>query len=180
MYLTRPHVACNLLGKALAKWARRDLNARREEVLWVARRDRADLAESLQIVGLDLVPEKVQRSVLHCTRVPAGEHDAVTVDPVGLPRAKPCKVCPQEEDGRGEAEGGAEVSCTRGVDHVQRKNSYCVNRLMHMIIDVGTTAGRRLSRRLGALAIGLVDSFGVLLSSYLELLEMLRGLDIVV
>ena len=72
------------VGEALAERAGRDLDAGRHVhvvELRVARRDRAPLAEALQVVERDVVPGEVQHHVEQRRAVTGAEDEAVAVGP---------------------------------------------------------------------------------------------------
>ena len=70
------------VGEALPQRPRRDLDALRVAALGVPRRERAPLAELLQILEAQLVAAQVKQRVLQHARVTGAQHEAVAVGPL--------------------------------------------------------------------------------------------------
>ena len=73
----------------LAERPRRRLDPRRQEVLGMPRRDRAPLAEALELLHRQVVAGQVERRVLEDAGVPGREDEAVAVRPFGVGRIVP-------------------------------------------------------------------------------------------
>jgi hypothetical protein len=74
------------VGEPLAQRARRDLDAGghvHAVALWMARRERAPLAEALELVERQVVARQVQHAVEQHRAVAGGQDEAVAVRPRG-------------------------------------------------------------------------------------------------
>ena len=129
------------VAEALAERAGGRLDARRLEVLGVARRARAELAELLDVLEADaVVAGEVQARVEQHRGVPGGEHEPVAVGPrrVGGVVLHDPRV--EHVRGRREAERGARMARLRGLDGVDRQRA---DRVDAELVELG--AGGRVA-----------------------------------
>ena len=116
------------VADALAERAGRDLDARRVAELRVARRERAPLAELLEVLERDVVARQVQRGVLEHARVARREHETVAAGPVRLLRVVLHVLVEVEVRDRRQRHRGAGVARVRLLHAVHRERADGVDR----------------------------------------------------
>ena len=132
-------------GDALAERAGRRLDPRRVPVLGVAGARRAELAEVLDVVERDAVARQVQRRVEEHRGVPAGEHEAVAVGPVGARRRVLHDARVEDVRDRRERHRGPGMARVGLLDRVHRERP---DRVDTQLIEGGPVhAGPRVSDR---------------------------------
>ena len=116
------------VAEALAERAGGRLDPGRQAVLGVARRDRAPLAERLEVVEADVVPGQVQERVQQHRRVTRRQHEAVAVGPVRVGRRVAEVARPHRIGHRRGAHGRARVPGVGLLDAVDREGPDGVDR----------------------------------------------------
>ena len=112
------------VAEALAERAGGRLDARRLEVLRMARRVRAELAELLDLVERHaVVAREVQARVEQHRRVAGREHEAVAVGPVRILRVVLHHARVEHVRGGGERQRRARVAGLRGLDRIDRQRA---------------------------------------------------------
>ena len=144
------------VGEALAERAGRDLDAGRDVdavALRVARRDRAPLAELLELVHREVVAGEVQDAVEQHRAVAGAEHEAVAVGPRRILRVVAHDAAEQDVGGRRHGHRQAGVPGVRLLDRVHRQRA---DRVDAELLGLGGH-GREVSRR-GSLARARLDA----------------------
>ena len=121
-------------GKALPQRAGGRLDARRDAVFGMAGREAAELAELLELLHRQIVAGQVQQAVDQHRAVPAGEDEAVAVEPLRVGRVVAQEARPQHvSDGRHAHRhaGMARIGLLHAVhrqatDHVGAENVYII------------------------------------------------------
>jgi len=135
------------VGHALAERAGGRLDARRPDVLGMARGERAGLAELLQFVQRQRVTGQMEPSVEEHRAVPGREDEAVAVDPLGCGRVEPQAFPEERGPDLGAAEGQAEVAGGTGVHGVDGETAGFVGGLGEDgFVHVGGRVGIQGSR----------------------------------
>jgi len=111
------------VGDTLAERAGGDLDTVRDAELRVAGRDGVELAELLEVVHRQLVPEEVQDNVLEGTSVSVREDKPVPVDPARVLRVGLEESAPQQVGDGCHAHWGSRVTRVGLVHDIDREGS---------------------------------------------------------
>jgi hypothetical protein len=139
------------VADALAERAGRRLDARREEVLRMPRRDRAPLAELLELLEREVVAGQVERRVLEDARVAGREDEPVAVGPLRIDRVEAQRLAVEDVgDGR-QRHRGPGMARVRLLDGVHGERADRVDR---QPLDVGAHKPPSMSWPLPQSAVG--------------------------
>jgi len=122
------------VGEALAERAGRRLHARREVALRMAGRERAPLAEALELLHGQVVAGQVQDGVLEDAGVPGGEHEAVAVRPLRVGGVVAQKLAVDQVGHRSQRHRRARVAGVRLLHRVHGQNADGVDR---QLLEIG-------------------------------------------
>ena len=134
------------VGEALAERAGRRLDAGRQPVFGVARRDAAPLAERLEVLERDLVAGQVEERVEQHAGVAGAQHEPVAVGPVRVRRRVAQEPRPQHVGHRRGAHRGARMPGIRLLDAIDRERP---DRVDGQLVEVGGDGHRAGSDRSG-------------------------------
>ena len=109
--------------EALAERPRRRLDADLELALGVARDARAELAEILQLVELDVVTGQVGDRVQQHRAVAVRQHEPIAVVPMAVGRIESEVIVPEHLGDVGHAHRHAGVPRARGFDGIHRQHA---------------------------------------------------------
>ncbi len=147
-------------GETLAEGTGRDLDAGRVLHLGVARGDGSPLTELFEILEAHVVAGEVQHRIEEHRRVPAREHEAVAVGPVGFRRVVVHDACPEHVCEGSECHGRSRVARVGLLDGVHRQPADDVDAPLLEILSAHPSAlpvgpGLRVlvALRLGALSL---------------------------
>jgi hypothetical protein len=127
------------VGDPLAEWAGCRLDARGMAVLGVAGARRAELAEALDVVELEAIAAEIEHRVEQHRRVPAGEHEAVAVRPLGVGRVVAHDPRVERVGDRRECHRRAGVAGVGLLNGVHRERA---NRVDAQLVERGVGHGR--------------------------------------